>query len=386
MIKHKGFESLISQGIVYGIKTSFQDQGQDFNDILPLKNFCDWWHIPLVLKLGGAQAIRDIKEANKLQINHLVAPMIQSKFALEKFILAVQQHSICEFVNLSVNIQTITAVNNIDEILSAKNINSLDGVVVGRVDLMNSITGEKYKGDVDSQETLTNVRRVLRKSKELGLITKIGGSITKNSKQFLKQLIDDNLLDYFETRNVIFDCKFVDLCKYQQIIEMAVEFQMQLLIAKRDYYQKLFKANDKRLSMLKNRLSYLEVVDKEQKENVCVDFDGVIHNDHLGFYDGTIYGDIIQGSKKALQQLSEKYNVILFTAKAKSDRPIIKGKTGIQLIWQWLEKYNIKQYVSQITAQKPRALCYIDDKAIRYQNNNWNSILNQLLKQEEDKR
>jgi hypothetical protein len=105
---------------------------------------------------------------------------------------------------------------------------------------------------------------------------------------------------------------------------------------------------------------------EEEERTISIDFDGVIHNDYLGWHDGTIYGDPIKGSLESVKLLSEKYKLVLFTAKAKPDRPLVDGKTGSELIWQWLDKYGIKNCFSEITAEKPRCLFYIDDKAIRF--------------------
>ena len=99
-------------------------------------------------------------------------------------------------------------------------------------------------------------------------------------------------------------------------------------------------------------------------KNVAIDFDGVIHNNNRGWYDGTCYGEPIEGSLETLKQLSEKWNIIIFTAKARPDRPLVNGKTGIELVWDWLEKYDVAKYIDDVTWEKPRAEYYIDDKAI----------------------
>ena len=114
----------------------------------------------------------------------------------------------------------------------------------------------------------------------------------------------------------------------------------------------------------------------DEENTISIDFDGVIHNDHLGWHDGTIYGDPIEGSLDAIKLLSKKYKLVLFTAKAKSDRPLVDGKTGAELIWEWLDKYGIKEFFSEITAEKPRCLFYIDDKAIRFVN--WQNTLSSI--------
>jgi hypothetical protein len=123
-------------------------------------------------------------------------------------------------------------------------------------------------------------------------------------------------------------------------------------------------------------MNYTQVITQDESKNVCIDFDGVIHDNFDGFGDGTIYGPIIPGSSEAIELLAQKYNIIIFTAKAKPDRPLINGKNGAELVMEWLEKHNLKQYVKEVTSEKPRALVYIDDKAIRF--TDWESALNQF--------
>ena len=124
--------------------------------------------------------------------------------------------------------------------------------------------------------------------------------------------------------------------------------------------------------------------DKEQHEKntkqLAIDFDGVIHKNSMGFYDGTVYDDPIPGSINAIKKLSKKYTIVIFTAKVKPDRPLVNGKTGIELIWEWLDKYNLSQYINEITYGKPNAKYYIDDKGIRFIN--WNMTLEVLRRLE----
>lgn len=120
-------------------------------------------------------------------------------------------------------------------------------------------------------------------------------------------------------------------------------------------------------------MDYSKLVDFEQQKNLAIDFDGVIHNDNEGFKDGTIYGDPIEGSLEAIKMLSENFNIIIFTAKAKPDRPLINGKNGIQLVKEWLIKHGIETYISEITSEKPRAILYVDDKGFRF--DNWDNTI-----------
>ena len=112
---------------------------------------------------------------------------------------------------------------------------------------------------------------------------------------------------------------------------------------------------------------------ENEKQNLAIDFDGVIHSADKGWNDGTCYGDPIPGALEAIKELSKKYNIIIFTAKCKPDRPWVNGKTGAELVYEWLVKYEVWDYVHSLTAEKPRAELYIDDNGYRFEN--WNSTL-----------
>ena len=104
----------------------------------------------------------------------------------------------------------------------------------------------------------------------------------------------------------------------------------------------------------------------DETYQVGVDFDGVVHKNSKGFFDGTVYDDPVDGIENLLIDLSKKYSLILFSAKARKDRMLINGKTGVELIEDWLIKNNLRKYFKEITSEKPRAVFYIDDKAVRF--------------------
>jgi histidinol phosphatase-like enzyme len=118
---------------------------------------------------------------------------------------------------------------------------------------------------------------------------------------------------------------------------------------------------------------------KDISSILAIDFDGVIHENSKGFHDGTIYDDPIPGTKEALEFLSKKYTLVICTCKALPERPLVNGKTGIELIWEWLKKYELDQYISHVTYKKIRAAFYIDDKAIKF--DNWKDTLNDIPEQ-----
>ena len=118
--------------------------------------------------------------------------------------------------------------------------------------------------------------------------------------------------------------------------------------------------------------------DRNTKQ-LAIDFDGVIHKSSKSFYDGTIYDEPVDGVEEALKQLSKDYTLIIYTCKANPDRPLVNDKTGIELIWEWLEKYDFAKYINEITHGKPNAKYYIDDKGIKF--TSWNQTIEEVYEQ-----
>lgn len=112
-----------------------------------------------------------------------------------------------------------------------------------------------------------------------------------------------------------------------------------------------------------------KIQEVENKKNIGIDFDGVIHKCSKGYYDGTVYDDPIDGSLESLKTIKEMgFNIIIYSCKSRSDRPSVNGKNGTEMIWEWLEKHNVKHMVTDVVSEKPRAICFIDDKGYRFEN------------------
>lgn len=118
-------------------------------------------------------------------------------------------------------------------------------------------------------------------------------------------------------------------------------------------------------------------LEKELKQ-IAVDFDGVIHTFDKGWHDGTCYGDPLPGSLDAIKELAKTYDVVVYTAKVKTDRPLVGGKTGRELVQDWLTTHGFSPFIKEVTSDKPRAEYYIDDKAVKFEN--WESTLREIGK------
>ena len=243
-----------NEGLV-GIKTSFEDEGALFNETVRLKEVCNQSKTKLTLKIGGPEAIRDIKDSCIIGVKGLVAPMVESEFALTKFIQATKAHisqDSLSSIQLNINIETITAVNNANSMLESKSCSSLYGVTVGRVDLVSSMGKDrKY---VNSDEVYELTKKVFIRAKEKGLKLCLGGAVSIESLNFLKRLHSEGLLDKFETRYAIYDPS-IALKNLARALSKGQMFEYEWLKTKHEYYLSLANQDIKRIEMIQDRIN-----------------------------------------------------------------------------------------------------------------------------------
>ena len=91
-----------------------------------------------------AEAKNDIYFCEKIGVTGMVAPMVESPYALKKFLQTISSKN---KQSLYINIESIQAFNNITKLLNQKNINRLKGVVIGRSDLAGSLNLSKSEVD-----------------------------------------------------------------------------------------------------------------------------------------------------------------------------------------------------------------------------------------------
>lgn len=100
------------------------------------------------------------------------------------------------------------------------------------------------------------------------------------------------------------------------------------------------------------------------KDVLAIDFDGVIH-DYKNPVDGKSMGPPFDESLKAMLTLRKKgYKIIVHTVKAKTP-------AGRKAVTDWLKYYKIPYH--DVTAIKPNAVVYVDDRALRH--TDWASTL-----------
>ena len=237
-----------------GLKTSFEDEGATFNEVIRLKEICNQTKTKLNLKIGGPEAIRDIKDSTIIGVKGLVAPMVESDFGLKKFIYAVEKYvdsSIVPALNLAINVETKTTINNLDEILETDEVKKLYAITIGRVDLSSSLGLERNQ--INNEQMLKIIKDAYKKIKSKRMKTNMGGGISVEAFEFIQDLYSDGLLDNVETRYVMFDVPKL-LKNYKDALHKAQEFEYTWLTNKKILNTAMAEVDDQRIQMIEERI------------------------------------------------------------------------------------------------------------------------------------
>lgn len=242
---------------VVGVKAEFEAEGTRLEEALRLKEVITKAGLDLTIKIGGCEALKDFYDARSIGVTHIVGPMIESAYALKKYLgSAKTAYGTDEFssVDFLVNIETITACDNIDEILNKYDITGLAGIVFGRVDLTGSLG--LTREDVNSDQIFKIAEKVFTAAQKKGLEIVVGGGVSKETIPFLNRFPTGTFVRY-ETRKVIFECPGALSGRYAEGILKAVGFELMWLKNKRDFYGQIYQEDAKRIEMLEYRYKKL---------------------------------------------------------------------------------------------------------------------------------
>jgi 4-hydroxy-2-oxoheptanedioate aldolase len=237
---------------VIGVKMEFEAEGTRIEEAMRLKEVSMAAGLTLTTKVGGCEAVKDMFDARSLGTHYLVGPMVESAYALKKFIAATKiafSEELQKEMDFYINLETITAVKNFDEMLATPEAADLDGIVLGRVDLTGSM--DKDRDSVNSKEILEICVKMAAKAKAKNKKVVVGGAVSFHSLPFF-QAFPAGHLDKFETRKVVFGCPGALKTDESSFLK-AVEFELLWLKNKKNYYGSIFSEDDNRLKMLEQR-------------------------------------------------------------------------------------------------------------------------------------
>ncbi len=238
---------------VTGIKAEFEAEGTRMEEAMRLKDVASRSGLGLSIKIGGCEAIKDMFDAISLGSERIIGPMIETPYALKKFIGAarIAFGTLQENVEYLINLETETAFKNFDAMLEVPESRGLHGIVIGRVDLTGSMGLTREA--VNSQTILEMSLAAAAKAKEAGKQVVVGGGVSVHSLPFFKSFPAGHI-DRFETRKVIFGCPGA-LNNPEEAFLKAVQFELLWLKNKKAYYGAIHHEDDARLEMMEKRYS-----------------------------------------------------------------------------------------------------------------------------------
>jgi len=232
-----------------GIKISFEDEGALYNEVISMRHLTTMVGLDLYLKIGGCEAKRDIIDSIDIGVDAIVAPMVESEFALNKFITSIDQYQYKYAKGF--NLETIEAYNNLDKIKNQ--FNKIDFITVGRVDFVSSL--KKDRLFVDSDYMYDVIYNIFTEAKKQNIMCCLGGAVSINSKKLIQNLFNNNLIDKFETRYIIFKTENIDFDKFDEMLYYANKFEVEWMKFISSKYNGHANKDTKRIEMIEQRLS-----------------------------------------------------------------------------------------------------------------------------------
>ena len=240
------------------VKAEFEAEGTRTEELLRLIELSRRASIGIGLKIGGCEAVRDLIEAKQFGVDYVIAPMVETSYAIEKYVEAknkVFSLDDREDIDFLVNIETYTGLNNSSAMIDiASKKNGIDGIVFGRVDFVGS---QGLALDRINEGNVTDsCIEIANKCKNNNLDFVVGGGVSDISIEPLKK-IKGNHLTRFETRKIIFDAEALNKKNIKEALLSAVHFELLWLINKKEFYSLITREDDKRLKMLNDRWKLL---------------------------------------------------------------------------------------------------------------------------------
>lgn len=238
---------------VTAVKAEFEAEGTRPDELLRLLELARRADLKVALKIGGCEAVTDLHASRLYGVDHIIAPMVETPYALAKFADARDKVYGADRGDTAFlfNVETATTLASLDEMAEIARAR-LDGIVFGRVDF--TLSMGLPRGAVNAREITDAVLRVAETCRNAGLELVVGGSVALEAADALRE-IRQVRLTRFETRKVIFDGATAENGAFADGIANAVQFELAWLENKRAYYGAIAAEDEARIGMIRERMA-----------------------------------------------------------------------------------------------------------------------------------
>ena len=238
-----------------GLKSEFESEGiriQEFNLLNTLTRSNELY---TALKIGGSEAKTDMNIGFQALSKYIIAPMIETPYSAKKCVeafLSISKNSPYPLPKLLINIETVTALKNIESICYEIS-NVASGLVFGRVDF--TLSADLSRNEINSTYVNDSVLMASTIAKKSNLEFVIGGGVDIDSIEFFKE-VHQIRLDRFETRKCIITSAALYRDEISNLMQDCVLIELLWLKLKFNTYRLISDEDNARINMLEKRYFY----------------------------------------------------------------------------------------------------------------------------------
>lgn len=231
-------EELKSSYGLISLKAGTEWEDMDYSEVEHLHNLGQG-ELPILVKIGGPEAKTDLRCLRDIGVNGILGPMIESEYALEKFVDTTQQvyqNSTTDPL-LAINIETIQGYRQLDSLMTNPAFKMIDTVVIGRLDLSLSMKSN----DVDHPDVSKVTNDLATRVRHAGKNVSVGGFVNPSS---VAALLETGV-NQVNTIHNLFDLEKIGDAAVA--LWKAIEFEIA-------YYESLISVNPSRADFYQQRI------------------------------------------------------------------------------------------------------------------------------------